>query len=112
MEMQYYFLLNLKKIFQKNGIQAFEEHEKANAATPMAKEVPLANFLTKLSYVQQMFKKKIFSRSEQHLSHQNAPAHERAVKTLRNWGVSINEAFFLGGVSKIEVLAAFGAHIF
>ena len=42
----------------------------------------------------------------------NAPAHERAVKTLRNWGVSINEAFFLGGVSKTEVLAAFGAHIF
>ena len=41
----------------------------------------------------------------------NAPAHERAVKTLRNWGVSINEAFFLGGVSKTEVLAAFGAHI-
>ena len=38
--------------------------------------------------------------------------HERAVKTLRNWGVSINEAFFLGGVSKTEVLAAFGAHIF
>ena len=42
----------------------------------------------------------------------NAPAHERAIKTLRNWGVRIDEAFFLGGVSKTEVLAAFGAHIF
>ena len=57
MEMQYYFLLNLKRFFQKNGIQAFEEHEKANANTPMAKG-PFANFLTKLSYVQQMFKRK------------------------------------------------------
>ena len=42
----------------------------------------------------------------------NAPAHERAIKTLRNWNVRIDEAFFLGGVSKTDVLSAFGAHIF
>ena len=42
----------------------------------------------------------------------NAPAHERAIKTLRDWNVKIDEAFFLGGVSKKEVLTAFGAHIF
>lgn len=42
----------------------------------------------------------------------NAPAHERAIKTLRQWGVRVDEAFFLGGVSKKDVLAAFGAHIF
>ena len=42
----------------------------------------------------------------------SAPAHERAIKTLRNWGVRVDEAFFLGGVSKKEVLSAFGAHIF
>ena len=42
----------------------------------------------------------------------NAPAHERAVKTLRYWGVRVDEAFFLGGVSKKDVLSAFGAHIF
>ena len=51
------FSAESEKIFQKNGIQAFEEHEKANANTPMAKG-PFANFLTKLSYVQQMFKEK------------------------------------------------------
>ena len=42
----------------------------------------------------------------------SAPAHERAIKTLRQWGVRVDEAFFLGGVSKQEVLSAFGAHIF
>lgn len=42
----------------------------------------------------------------------NAPAHERAIKTLRKWNVHIDEAFFLGGVSKRDVLSAFGAHIF
>lgn len=106
------FSAESEKIFQKNGIQAFEEHEKANANTPMAKG-PFANFLTKLSYVQQMFKEKDIQPIRTALvTSRNAPAHERAVKTLRNWGVSINEAFFLGGVSKTEVLAAFGAHIF
>lgn len=106
------FSAESEKIFQKNGIQAFEEHEKANANTPMAKG-PFANFLTKLSYVQQMFKEKEIQPIRTALvTSRNAPAHERAVKTLRNWGVSINEAFFLGGVSKTEVLAAFGAHIF
>jgi 5'-nucleotidase len=34
------------------------------------------------------------------------------VHTLRNWNVSVNEAFFLGGVPKAKVLQAFGAHMF
>ena len=42
----------------------------------------------------------------------NAPAHERVVRTLRAWDVRIDEAFFLGGIEKAEVLKAFGAHIF
>ena len=93
------FSAESEKIFQKNGILAFEEHEKANANTPMAKG-PFANFLTKLSYVQQLFKEKDIQPIRTALvTSRNAPAHERAVKTLRNWGVSINEAFFLGGVS-------------
>ena len=41
-----------------------------------------------------------------------APAHERVIRTLRAWDVRIDEAFFLGGISKKEVLKAFGAHIF
>jgi 5'-nucleotidase len=41
-----------------------------------------------------------------------APAHERVIRTLISWNVRIDEAFFLGGVSKSEVLKAFGAHIF
>ena len=46
------------------------------------------------------------------MTSRSAPAHERAIKTLRQWGVRVDEAFFLGGVSKKEVLKAFGAHIF
>jgi 5'-nucleotidase len=41
-----------------------------------------------------------------------APAHERVVRTLRAWGVRIDEALFLGGLPKGAFLNAFGADIF
>ena len=42
----------------------------------------------------------------------SSPAHERVLKTLRAWQARIDEMFFLGGVSKDEVLRAFQPHIF
>ena len=42
----------------------------------------------------------------------SAPAHERVIRTLRAWNVRVDEAFFLGGLEKKEVLRAFGAQIF
>jgi 5'-nucleotidase len=42
----------------------------------------------------------------------NSPAHERVIRTLRTWNVRIDETFFLGGVSKDKILAAFSPHIF
>ncbi|NTW40876.1 MAG: 5'-nucleotidase, partial [Cellulomonadaceae bacterium] len=41
-----------------------------------------------------------------------APAHERAVRTLRSWDVEVNDAFFLGGVRKAHILAVLRPHIF
>ncbi len=42
----------------------------------------------------------------------NAPAHERAVHSLRAWGVNVNDAFFLGGIEKAKVLQVLRPHIF
>ena len=42
----------------------------------------------------------------------SSPAHARVIHTLRDWGVNIDEAFFLGGAPKETVLAAFGAQMF
>ena len=42
----------------------------------------------------------------------NAPADLRAIKTLRQWGVSVDVAFFLGGLEKTSVLKTFAPHIF
>jgi 5'-nucleotidase len=42
----------------------------------------------------------------------SAPAHERAVRTLMQWKVAVDEAMFLGGLEKGPFLAAFAPDIF
>jgi 5'-nucleotidase len=42
----------------------------------------------------------------------NAPSHERALNTLKSWGVMVNDAFFLGGIEKMKVLGILRPHIF
>ncbi|WP_069387327.1 5'-nucleotidase [Cellulosimicrobium cellulans] len=41
----------------------------------------------------------------------SAPAHERAVATLRSWGVALDDAFFLGGVDPSDVLEMLRPHV-
>lgn len=101
-----------ERIYQQQGIDAFSEHERTNADVPMQKG-PFGNFLLTLAHIQSQFTDKETAPIRTALvTSRGVPAHERAVKTLRGWGVRIDEAFFLGGVSKKEVLSAFGAHIF
>lgn len=42
----------------------------------------------------------------------SAPSHERAIRTLRDWNINIDEALFLGGMPKGAFLKAFGADLF
>lgn len=100
-----------EQIFKEKGLEAFEENERKNANNPL-KEGPFAKFLRTLSNLQ-----KDFTASESPIrtalvTSRSAPAHERVIRTLRAWNVRIDEAFFLGGVAKKDVLKAFGAHIF
>lgn len=106
------FASESEKIYQQKGMQAFMDNEQNKANMPLSRG-PFANFLETIAKIQEMFKNEETVPIRTALvTSRNAPAHERAVKTLRNWNVRIDEAFFLGGVSKKEVLAAFGAHIF
>ena len=41
-----------------------------------------------------------------------APAHERVINTMRTWGITVNEALFLGGVEKRRSLEVLKPHIF
>lgn len=98
-------------IFQEKGLEAFLEHEKLNAKKPLP-EGPFAKLLKTLSYLQYEVEYEKPPIRTALVTARNSPAHERVIRTLRHWNVRIDEAFFLGGVSKAEVLKAFGAHIF
>ena len=100
-----------EKIFQEKGLEAFTEHERENAKNPLP-EGPFAKLLKTLSVVQKQFDETKMPIRTALVTARNAPAHERVIRTLRAWDVRINEAFFLGGIEKSEVLKSFGAHIF
>lgn len=106
------FSSDSERVFQKGGLQAFSDYEARKADIPM-EEGPFAKFLKTIAHIQARFDDQESSPIRTALvTSRGAPAHERAIKTLRQWGVRVDEAFFLGGVSKRDVLSAFGAHIF
>lgn len=100
-----------EKIYQEKGLAAFTEHERENATKPLP-EGPFAKLLKTISYVQRQFGDTDMPIRTALVTARNAPAHERVIRTLRAWNVRIDEAFFLGGIQKSDVLKAFGAHIF
>lgn len=106
------FSAESERVYKQQGLDAFIAHETQRADMPLPKG-PFANFLMTISNLQSMYKTQEQSPIRTALvTSRSAPAHERAIKTFRNWGVRVDEAFFLGGVQKTDILASFGAHIF
>lgn len=100
-----------EQIFQEQGLDAFVENERKNALLALP-EGPFAKFLKTLSTIQSRFDKEQSPIRTALVTARNAPAHERVIRTLRAWNVRIDEAFFLGGMIKKDVLKAFAPHIF
>jgi 5''-nucleotidase. len=97
-----------EEIYQSNGLEAFLEHEKENARKNLP-EGPFGKLLRTLSKIKEKDPSLIRIAI---VTARNSPAHKRVVYTLRSWGVKVDEAFFLGGIEKKDVLRAFNAHIF
>lgn len=95
-------------IYQREGLEAFLKHERENAEKALP-DGPFAKLLRTLSKIKEKFPDKLRIAI---VTARNYPAHKRVILTLRQWGVKVDEAFFLGGVEKKEVLKAFNAHIF
>ena len=100
-----------ERIFQEEGLEAFAEHERENAQKPLP-EGPFAKLLKTISVIQNSYPKDSGPIRTALVTARSAPAHERVVRTLRAWNVRIDEAFFLGGIQKSEILKAFDADIF
>ncbi|MFZ6657208.1 5'-nucleotidase [Undibacterium sp. TJN19] len=103
-----------ESIYQQHGVEAFEQHERENAKKPLP-QGPFARLLVALSYLQNNFKSpdgRAFPLRTALVTARASPAHERVIRTLRAWNIAIDETFFMGGVNKSAVLAAFKPHMF
>ena len=100
-------------IYKTQDLQAFHKHEEENEDVPL-NGGPFAELLKKLSKIQEKLPMTIELTPLRIaiVTARNAPSHMRVIKTLRHWGVYVDEAYFMGGLSKENVLKAFGAHIF
>lgn len=105
-------------IFKEGGLPEFHNYEVANTHIPH-KPGPLADLFKKLAFMQKLEDreqendrdyKRIIRTSI--VTARNAPAHERVITTLEDWGVSANEVFFLGGLKKERILSTLKPHMF
>ncbi|MCY1377025.1 5'-nucleotidase [compost metagenome] len=88
---------------QASGLSEFHAHEVKNVMQPH-NPGPLKEFMVRISKIQSVEEKhkKQNPKYENRIrvsivTARNAPSHERAMNTLKSWGVMANDAFFLGG---------------
>uniref|UniRef100_A0A672GLN9 Cytosolic 5'-nucleotidase 1A-like n=1 Tax=Salarias fasciatus TaxID=181472 RepID=A0A672GLN9_SALFA len=103
-------------IVKKHGLDTFFEHEKEFENKPLA-QGPLKCFLEALGKLQRKFYEK-----DQRLdcpirtflvtARSAASSGARVLKTLRSWGLEIDEALFLAGAPKGPLLQKIKPHIF
>ena len=100
-------------VYKTQGMDAFHAQEDAMQDTPM-EEGPYATLLKKLAKLQERLPMRVEYSPVRIaiVTARNSPSEMRVIKTLRAWGVYIDEAFFLGGLEKGKVLKAFKPHIF
>lgn len=107
-----------EKIYKTSGLDNYMAHEHEHAGEPLNLG-PIGNLLRKISFHQK--REKAIKKSKPEYSRiiktyivtaRNAPAHERVITSLKNWGVEVDEAFFLGGIDKSRILEIIKPHIF
>jgi 5'-nucleotidase len=100
-----------ERVSQADGIAAFHAHEAQRAHEPLSGG-PFKGFLAALHRLQATFPAEDSPIRTALVTARSAPAHKRVILTLREWGVRLDEALFLGGRDKGPFLATFGADIF
>ena len=96
-----------ERVYQKDGLDAFTRHEAARALQPLPPG-PFKPLLEALQRLQAAAGTDVPMRLRTALvTARSAPAHERAVRTLMDWNIAVDEAMFLGGLDKGAFLKAF-----
>ena len=99
-----------EQVFQSRGLEAFQEHELSKAALPLPGG-PFKPLLTALHRLQRAGNPQMRIRTAL-VTARSAPAHERAIRTLMDWNIHVDEAMFLGGLPKGEFLREFEPDFF
>jgi 5'-nucleotidase len=99
-----------ERVFQAQGLSAFQAHEHAKASQPLLAG-PFKPLLAALHRLQQEGTPAIRVRTAL-VTARSAPAHERAIRTLMQWNIEVDEAMFLGGLPKGEFLKEFEPDFF
>ena len=100
-----------ERIYKEQGLKAFTDNEQQTAKDPLSGG-PFKEFLKALNHLQTQFPDNDSPLRTALVTARSAPAHERVIRTLRAWGIRIDEAIFLGGMDKGPFLKSFGADIF
>jgi 5'-nucleotidase len=99
-----------ERVYQNGGLDAFQAHERDHSATPLAAG-PFKPLLLALQRLQQEPSQAMRIRTAL-VTARSAPAHERAIRTLMEWNIEVDEAMFLGGLPKGEFLREFEPDFF
>jgi 5'-nucleotidase len=107
-----------ERIYQSEGIEKYNKYETDHVSEPN-NPGPLADFFKKLSQFQKLESRKQEKDPEYKkiirtaiITARSAPAHERAINTLKAWGVTVDDMFLLGGIDKNRVLSVLKPHLF
>lgn len=98
-------------LYRQHGLAVFAANEAAMAHVPLP-DGPMGKLLRSLARVRDAAPSNRRSLRIALVTARNGPAHERALRTLRSWGIGCDQAYFLGGMPKAPVLQAIGAAIF
>lgn len=110
-----------ERVYQRDGLDAFTRHESDHLGRPL----PPGPFKPLLEALHTLQRSGTHSGLESGkgatvpmkvrtalVTARSAPAHERAIRTLMDWGIDIDEAMFLGGLEKGPFLEQFQPDFF
>lgn len=107
-----------ERVFRHGGLDAFQSHERTHSGTPLAPG-PFKPLLEALHRLQRAGTEGGLARGAAGMrvrtalvTARSAPAHERAIRTLMDWQIEVDEAMFLGGLAKGEFLREFEPDFF
>jgi len=107
-----------ERTYQEEGLDEYHRSEQQLADSPL-NPGPLQSLALKLA----SWQKREADRKRENanfrpmlriavVTARNAPAHERCIRTLDEWGLTATETFFMGGIEKSRVLQVFKPHLF